>query len=344
MPTDKITTNNKQNGNYGEDSIEVLEGLEPVRVRPGMYIGSTDIRGLHHTVKEIIDNSVDEAIAGYANLIIVTIQKDNSVIVSDNGRGIPVGIKKAYGVSALELVMTKLHAGGKFGGSGYKVSGGLHGVGASVVNALSEECLVEVRQNGKLYHQEYKKGVKQYDLKTDEIKNSKIDSKYISSIDSGTTTYYKPDHTVFETLEFDYKTIRHQIRIFAYLTSGLKFTFIDERNDTKESFYFEGGLRSLISSQNRNRDVVHPTIFYAHKEAENIDVEIAFQYTDAYVANEMSFANNIRTQEGGTHLTGLRSALTKSLNDYGKKHNLLKNEERFSGEDTREGLNVGVSV
>lgn len=339
MSTD--TTNKSQ---YSEDNIEVLEGLEPVRIRPGMYIGSTDIRGLHHTAKEIIDNSVDEAMAGYAKNIVITIQKDNSIIVSDDGRGIPVGIKKGYGVSALELVMTKLHAGGKFGGSGYKVSGGLHGVGASIVNALSTDCRVEVRKNGKLYFQEYQKGLKKTELIETTVSKSTLPSDAISSNETGTTTYYKPDPTIFETIEFDYKTIRQQIRTFAYLTSGLKFRFIDKRNNTIETFYFEGGLRALISSVNRHKNVMHPNIFYIHKEIDEIDVEIAFQYTDSYVANELSFANNIKTQEGGTHLTGFRSALTKAVNDYAKKYNLFKDDEKLSGDDTREGLNVGISV
>lgn len=335
------TTNKNQ---YSEDNIEVLEGLEPVRVRPGMYIGSTDIRGLHHTAKEIIDNSVDEAMAGYAKNIVITIQKDNSIIVSDDGRGIPVGIKQGYGVSALELVMTKLHAGGKFGGSGYKVSGGLHGVGASIVNALSTDCRVEVRKNGKLYFQEYQKGLKKTELIETTNDKSVLPDESISSQETGTTTYYKPDSTIFETIEFDYKTIRQQIRTFAYLTSGLKFRFIDKRNDTIETFYFEGGLRALISSVNRHKNVMHPNIFYVHKELDEIEAEIAFQYTDSYVANELSFANNIKTPEGGTHLTGFRSALTKAINDYAKKYNLFKDDEKLSGDDTREGLNVGISV
>lgn len=330
---------------YSEQDIQVLEGLEPVRIRPGMYIGSTDIRGLHHTLKEIIDNSVDEALAGYANKIVITIKKNNSAVVSDNGRGIPVGIKKEHGVSALELVMTKLHAGGKFGGSGYKVSSGLHGVGASVVNALSSYCRVEVRQNGKLFHQEYKEGKKLYDVKEDIIKNSAFDSKEVSDETRGTTTIFKPDNTVFEVEEWDYKIVRNQIRLFAYLTSGLKFVLTDERNDITETFYFEGGLRSLISSFNRNKAVTHPTVFYVNKEMDDIAVELAFQYTDSYSANELSFANNLKTEEGGTHTTGFRSALTKSINDYAKKMDLFKKDsERLTGDDAREGITAGISV
>lgn len=329
---------------YSAQNIEVLEGLEPVRVRPGMYIGSTDIRGLHHTLKEIIDNSVDEALAGFSDLIVITIKKDNSAVVSDNGRGIPVDIKKEYGVSALELVMTKLHAGGKFGGEGYKVSSGLHGVGASVVNALSSYCRVEVRKNGKLYHQEYSEGKKKYDVKEDTISKSVFTEKEVSSKSQGTTTIFKPDMKVFETDIWDYKTVRHQIRLFAYLTTGLRFRLTDERSDTTETFYFEGGLRSLISSINRNKEPIHPTIFYVRKEVSGIDVEIAFQYTDSFNATELSFANNLLTTDGGTHLTGFRTSLTKAINDYGRKMDLIKPEEKFTGDDTREGLTAGVSV
>lgn len=343
MAVNKAKTN--QIENYSEQQIEVLEGLQPVRVRPGMYIGSTDIRGLHHCLKEVIDNSVDEAVGGFADEIVITIQKDNSAIVSDNGRGIPVGIKKEYGVSALELVMTKLHAGGKFGGGGYKVSGGLHGVGASVVNALSEECRVEVRQGGKLYSQEYARGKVKDKLQTAALSKSKFDDSSLASTERGTTTYFKPDKEIFETIEWDYKTIRNQIRTFAYLTSGLRFKLIDERTDTIESFYFEGGLRSYVASLNRNREVVNPNICYALKEMDGITVEIAFQYTDTFVPTEQSFANNIKTPEGGTHLTGFRSALTKSINDYGNKNNVFKkDEEKLTGDDSREGLTVAVSI
>ncbi len=343
MPVNKAKSN--QVDNYSEQNIEVLEGLQPVRVRPGMYIGSTDAIGLHHCLKEVIDNSVDEAVAGFANEIIITLQKDNSAIVSDNGRGIPVGIKKEYGVSALELVMTKLHAGGKFGGGGYKVSGGLHGVGASVVNALSTECRVEVRQNGKLYYQEYSRGKIKDTVKSVALLKSKFEDKSVAALDRGTTTYFMPDTEIFETIAWDYKTIRSQVRTFAYLSSGLKFKLIDERNDTIESFYFEGGLRSYISSLNRNRDVIHPNICYALKEQEGITVEIAFQYTDTFVPNEQSFANNIKTPEGGTHLTGFRTALTKSINDYGNKVGVFKkDEEKLTGDDSREGLTIAVSI
>lgn len=343
MATKKINT--QPDKNYSEQNIEVLEGLQPVRVRPGMYIGSTDSIGLHHCLKEVIDNSVDEAVAGFADEIVITLQKDNSAIVSDNGRGIPVGIKKGYGVSALELVMTKLHAGGKFGGGGYKVSGGLHGVGASVVNALSTECRVEVRQDGKLYYQEYEQGIVKNKLQTTTFGKSKFNESAVASQERGTTTYFKPDGTIFDTLTWDYKTIRSQIRTFAYLSSGLRFKLIDERTNTVESFYFEGGLRSYVSSLNRNKDLINPNICYTLQEQDGITVEIAFQYTDTYVPNEQSFANNIKTPDGGSHLTGFRTALTKAINEYGNKVNAFKKDEnKLTGDDSREGLTVAVSV
>lgn len=330
--------------NYTQANIEVLEGLEPVRVRPGMYIGSTDTRGLHHLAKEIIDNSVDEAMAGFCNQIIITINKDNSIIVSDNGRGIPVGIKEGYGVSAMELVLTKLHAGGKFNGGGYKISGGLHGVGSSVVNALSDEFRVEVITDGDLYHQEYSRGKKLYEVKKDKIAKSKFEDESVSSREKGTTIYFKPDGTIFDTLEYDYKTIKSQIKTFAYLTSGLRFKLIDKRTDTVESFYFEGGLKSLVASLNRSKKTIHDYIFYTNKSKNDMEVEIAFQYTDSFNSNEMSFANNIRTPDGGTHLTGFRSALTKVINDYGKANNLYKETDKPTGQDTLEGLTAAISI
>lgn len=332
------------NSNYDANSIQVLEGLEPVRVRPGMYIGSTDATGLHHTVKEIVDNSVDEALAGENNLIIVTINKDGSVIVSDAGRGIPIDKKAGYGVSALELAMTKLHAGGKFSGSGYKVSGGLHGVGASVVNALSIDCRVEVRKNGKLYHQEYSEGKKKYEVKEDILANTKFDDDAIASKERGTTTYFKPDAKIFSTVDFNYKTIRQQIRTFAYLVSGLRFKIIDKRQNLTETFYFEGGLKAFIKSINRNKQPIHESIFYAKKLVDEIEVEVAFQYTDSFNPAEYSFANNITTPDGGTHLTGFRSALTRSINDYAKAHEMFKSNEKLIGSDTLEGITAGVSV
>lgn len=329
---------------YTQANIEVLEGLEPVRVRPGMYIGSTDIRGLHHLAKEIIDNSVDEAMAGFCNQIIITINKDNSIIVSDNGRGIPVGIKEGYGVSALELVLTKLHAGGKFNGGGYKISGGLHGVGSSVVNALSDTFRVEVITDGSLYHQEYARGKKTYEVKKEKIAKSKFEDESVSSREKGTTIYFKPDGTIFDTLVYDYKTIKSQVKTFAYLTSGLRFKLIDKRTDTVESFYFEGGLKSLTASLNRNKKTIHDNIFYTNKSKNDMEVEIAFQYTDSFNSNELSFANNIRTPDGGTHLTGFRTALTKVINDYGKANNLYKETDKPTGQDTLEGLTAAVSI
>ncbi len=329
---------------YNAESIQVLEGLEPVRVRPGMYIGSTDLTGLHHMVKEIIDNSVDEALAGENNIVKITINKDNSVVISDAGRGIPVDKKAGYGVSALELAMTKLHAGGKFSGSGYKVSGGLHGVGASVVNALSEMCRVEVRKNGVLYSQEYKEGKKLSDVKEQKLSSTKFDPESIASEERGTTTYFKPDSTIFKDTNFDYKIIRQQVRIFAYLVSGLKFTIFDKRNDITESFYFEGGLKAFIKSLNRNKTPIHSNIFYVKKSHEDIEVEVGFQYSDSFNPTEYSFANNIRTPEGGTHLTGFRSALTRSINDYGKKNEIFKTNEKLMGSDTLEGITAAVSI
>lgn len=329
---------------YNAESIQVLEGLEPVRVRPGMYIGSTDLTGLHHMVKEIVDNSVDEALAGENNIIKITINKDNSVVISDAGRGIPVDKKAGYGVSALELAMTKLHAGGKFSGSGYKVSGGLHGVGASVVNALSEMCRVEVRKNGILYTQEYKEGKKLSDVKEAKLSESKFELESLASEERGTTTYFKPDSTIFKDTNFDYKIIRQQVRIFAYLVSGLKFTIIDKRNDITESFYFEGGLKAFIKSLNRNRTPIHNHIFYVKKTQDDIEVEVGFQYSDSFNPTEYSFANNIRTPEGGTHLTGFRSALTRSINDYGKKNELFKGSEKLMGSDTLEGITAAISI
>ncbi len=349
MPSNKDKSQTEINSlknvdNYGQANIEVLEGLEPVRVRPGMYIGSTDTRGLHHLAKEVIDNSVDEAMAGYCDYIVVTITEDDAIIVSDNGRGIPVQTKEGYGVSALELVMTKLHAGGKFGGGGYKISGGLHGVGASVVNALSSKCRVEVIKDRKLYHQEYERGTKQYDVKSVSLTKSKISNELKASLDRGTTTYFKPDDKIFETLKYDYKTIRSQIRDFAYLTSGLRFKIIDKRNNTVESFYFEGGLRSLVASLNRTKNPVHENVFYLNRERDGIQTEVAFQYTDGFNPNELSYANNIKTPDGGTHLTGFRSALTKAINDYGRKNNIFKEIDKPIGQDTLEGITAAVSV
>lgn len=339
-----MAKNDDKKTTYGADDISVLEGLEAVRVRPGMYIGSTDSRGLHGCLREIIDNSVDEALAGHADLIVVSILKDNTVVVSDNGRGIPTGINQKYGVSALELAMTKLHAGGKFGGSGYKVSSGLHGVGASVVNALSSKCIVDVRREGKLFTQEYSKGNKVTEVETKTLKSAVIKEKYLASIETGTSTLFKPDLSIMETDNWDYKTIKNIAKTSAYLTSKLRFKLIDERSDTIETLYFEGGLRALISSLNRDKDAIHDNIFYVRKSESDIEVEIAFQYTDSYSAVELSFANNVRTVDGGTHVTGFKAALTRAINDYAKKNENGKETDKLSGEDVREGITVAVSV
>lgn len=331
--------------NYSAKDIQVLEGLEAVRVRPGMYIGSVDSRGLHECLREIYDNSIDEALAGYCDTIKISILKDNSAIVSDNGRGIPVDISPTHNVSALELVMTKLHAGGKFGGDGYKVSAGLHGVGAAVANALSSYCRVEVRRDGKLYHQEYSEGIKKYDVKQEEKTTSKIDSKYIASMERGTTTIFTPDLSIMETNLFDIDFIEQRLKMSAFLNKKIKFILIDERNDTIKTFYFEGGLASMISFYNKNKNIIQDKIYHTIGDYNGTEVEVAFQYTSSTVTNELSFANNVRTIEGGTHATGFRTALTKSVVDYAKKKDLIKdNKLKLVGDDIRSGLTVAISV
>ena len=348
----KPQLNNQQD--YTADQIQVLEGLEPVRKRPGMYIGSTDINGLNHLVTEIVNNSMDEAIAGFANHIKVEFFEDGSVAVYDNGRGIPYGIKKEYGVSALELAYTKLHAGGKFGGGGYKVSSGLHGVGASVVNALSEWCRVIVRNDSETVIQEYANGgkilrpVEVLDLKKP---LSKIkDSKWTLDLSSwpyktGTIVQFKPDGTIFETTELKNKFFVNSFREYAFLTAGIKFELIDYRDNTRYTFYFEGGIKSYLRSLNRNKTLLNPTPFFVSKEMDGVTVEAAFQYNDTYNENILCFANHIKNSEGGTHLTGFKSALTKSINDYARRKALLKEkDDNFSGEDLREGLTAIISV
>ncbi|HXK52646.1 DNA gyrase subunit B [Candidatus Nomurabacteria bacterium] len=340
--------------NYGSDQIQVLEGLDPVRKRPGMYIGSTGQQGLHHLVTEVVNNSMDEAMAGYANYIKVEFFKDGSVAIYDNGRGIPYDEKKGYGVSALELAFTKLHAGGKFGAGGYKVSSGLHGVGASVVNALSEWCRVIVKRGDELVIQEYADGgkvlrkVEPLDPKNpiSKVKNAEWSLKLEEwDAESGTIVQFKPDETIFETVDFKYKFFVNQLREYAYLTANIKFDIIDHRTDQRYCFYFEGGVKAYIKSLNRSRKPMHPEIFHIHKNYENIDVEIAFQYNNSYAENVLTFANHLRTGEGGTHLTGFRSALTKTINDYAKKHNLIKDKaEALSGDDLKEGITAIVSV
>ncbi|WP_284643057.1 DNA topoisomerase (ATP-hydrolyzing) subunit B [Paenibacillus silviterrae] len=320
---------------YDESQIQVLEGLEAVRKRPGMYIGSTSARGLHHLVWEVVDNSIDEALAGYCTKIQVTVHKDNSITVVDNGRGIPVGENPKLKKSTLEVVLTVLHAGGKFGGEGYKVSGGLHGVGVSVVNALSKKLVVQVKLKGKIYQQEYHCGVPQYDVKvigeTDE---------------TGTTVTFWPDEEIFtETTEYDYDTLQGRIRELAFLNKGIEIILTDERTEQSQSFLYEGGIISFVEYLNRNREAVHQPPIYTEGMKDNIQVEIALQYNDSYTENIYSFANNINTHEGGTHESGFKSALTRILNDYARKHNAIKDSDsNLSGDDVREGLTAIISV
>ncbi len=321
--------------NYDASRIQVLEGLEPVRKRPGMYIGSTDERGLHHLVYEVVDNSVDEALAGFCTEISVCINTDGSVSVTDNGRGIPTGIHPTEHKSAVELVLTKLHAGGKFGGGGYKISGGLHGVGLSVVNALSEWLNVKVCQNGNMYSQDYKRGIPQGELK--------IEGK---SQKTGTKVTFFPDSEIFETLEFSYETLKTRLRELAYLNKGLKIILEDKREgrEKREEFHYEGGIVHFVEQLNKNKETVFAKIIYIDASSENSEVEIALQYNDGYSENIFSFANNINTVEGGTHLDGFKNALTKTVNDYAKKENILKGEEKLSGDDVREGITAVISV
>ncbi len=319
---------------YDAEQIQVLEGLDPVKKRPGMYIGSTGIDGLHHLIKEIADNSVDEAIAGFAKNITIVLQEDGGVKVSDDGRGIPVDKHKKTGKSALETVMTILHAGGKFGDGGYKVSGGLHGVGVSVVNALSTYVKAEVHRNGKAYVQEYKKGVPTGLIKT--IGPAK---------DTGTTITFYPDDSVFETLEFEYEWVLDYLRHQAYLTKGIKNTVIDERTGKEYSFFFEGGIQSYVRHLNIGKDVIGDETFYVEKQVDESMVEIALQYSDSFTETIKPFANNVYNPNGGMHITGFRSALTRVINDYARKNGLLKEkEENLTGEDTREGITAIILV
>jgi DNA gyrase subunit B len=321
---------------YDASSIQVLEGLEAVRRRPGMYIGSTDMRGLHHLVREIADNSVDEALGGHCDRIVCRIDKENVVTVTDNGRGIPVDKHPKMNTSALEVIMTVLHAGGKFGGGGYKVSGGLHGVGASVVNALSEWLEVEVRRNGKIYRQRYKRGVPQGPVK--KVGETTVD-------DHGTTTRFLADTEIFTAgHEYNFELLSQWFRETAYLTRGLRLTLIDERVDKEMTFWFEGGIVSYVRHLNRNRQVVHERPFYVEREMPTCLVEVSLQYNDSYGESTHTFANNINTIDGGTHLSGFKSALTRTMNDYAKKNGFLKGDEALSGEDVREGLTAIVSV
>ncbi len=328
---------NKPTSTYTADNIQVLEGLEAVRRRPGMYIGSTDQRGLHHLIYEIVDNSVDEAMAGFCDKIVVTIRPDCSVEVIDNGRGIPVGKVAKTGLSAVETVLTVLHAGGKFGGGGYKVSGGLHGVGASVVNALSEWLQVEVKQDGALWAQDYARGVPQNELK----KRGKVDRD-----DTGTTTRWMPDPQMFETLDYDFDLLAQRFREMAYLTKGLMIQFIDLRDDGRErSFYFDSGIQAFVRQLNRTRTALHPDPIYVSAETEDAAVEVALQYNDSFGEVVHSFANVIKTIDGGSHVTGFRTALTRVLNDYARKAKILKdNDANLTGDDVREGLAAVISV
>ena len=323
---------------YGADEIQILEGLEAVRKRPGMYIGSTSSRGLHHLVYEIVDNSVDEALAGFCTEIRVTVNKDNSVTVIDNGRGIPVGINHKSGLPAVEVVFTVLHAGGKFGGGGYKVSGGLHGVGASVVNALSNWLEVEICHEGKVYKQRYERGKVVYKLKVvGECEEGK----------TGTKVTFMPDDTIFEETVFDYNVLKQRFREMAFLTKGLKIILRDEREEEpiERTFHYEGGIKEFVTYLNKSKEALYEDVIYCEGVVNNVQVEVAMQHNDSYNETTYGFVNNITTPEGGTHIMGFRNALTKTFNDYARKNKLLKDSEpNLSGEDIREGLTAIVSV
>ena len=322
---------------YGADQIQILEGLEAVRKRPGMYIGSTSVRGLHHLVYEIVDNAVDEALAGFCDIIDVTINEDNSVTVVDDGRGIPVGIQKKAGKSALEVVFTILHAGGKFGGGGYKVSGGLHGVGASVVNALSEWLEVEISQEGKVYRQRYERG---------KAVNSVEVIGECEPGEHGTKVSFLPDKEIFEETVFDYDTLKIRLRETAFLTKNLKIVLRDDREDKREkTFHYEGGIREFVTYLNKGKAPLYDQVLYCEGSKEGVYVEVSMQHNDSYTENIYSFVNNINTPEGGTHLAGFKNALTKTFNDYARKNKLLKDSEaNLAGEDIREGLTAIISV
>ncbi len=330
---------------YTSDQIIVLEGLEPVRKRPAMYIGSTDTRGLHHCLTEIIDNSIDEALAGFAKNVWIIVHQDNSVTVADDGRGIPIDIMPKYKKPAVEVIMTTLHSGGKFEGAAYKVSGGLHGVGAACVNALSSTFRVEIRREGQIQSIEFSRGKVTSPLKV--IDKSHIDkiNELIPKTVSGTTTTFYPDPQIFkETLDFDNKTITKSLKERAYLTSKIYFHYYDERHDSEHHYYFEGGILSLLREVNKNKVVLHEPI-YLHGESDGIDVEVAIQYNDSFQENTPSFANIINTHEGGTHLTGFKTALTKSIKDYAERKELIKNKnDTISGDDVREGLTAVISI
>ncbi len=322
---------------YGADQIQILEGLEAVRKRPGMYIGSTSSRGLHHLVYEIVDNSVDEALAGFCDQIEVTINMDNSITVLDDGRGIPVGIQKKAGIPAVEVVFTILHAGGKFGGGGYKVSGGLHGVGASVVNALSLWLEVRIYQDGKIYQQRYERGKAMYPLKV---------VGECSSDKHGTEVQFLPDPQIFEETVYDFEILRVRLQETAFLTKNLKIILRDDREEKrKKIFHYEGGIQEFVTYLNRSKAIIYDKVVYCEGSKDNIYVEVAMQHNDSYTENIYSFVNNVNTPEGGTHLAGFKNALTKTINEYARKNKLLKeNEDNLSGEDIREGLTAIISV
>ena len=327
-----------ENTEYGADQIQILEGLEAVRKRPGMYIGSTSSRGLHHLVYEIVDNAVDEALAGFCTEIHVDINPDNSITVTDNGRGIPVGINHKAGIPAVEVVFTILHAGGKFGGGGYKVSGGLHGVGASVVNALSEWLEVTIYHEGKEYKQRYERGKTMYPLKVVGDCDPEL---------TGTKVYFLPDKEIFEETVYDYDILKQRLREMAFLTKGLRIVLEDKREgqEREKVFHYEGGIREFVSYLNRSKEALYPEIIYCEGEKDGVSVEVALQHNDSYTENTYGFVNNINTPEGGTHITGFRNAITNTFNDYARKNKLLKDSEpNLSGDDIREGLTAIVSV
>ena len=327
-----------ENTEYGADQIQILEGLEAVRKRPGMYIGSTSSRGLHHLVYEIVDNAVDEALAGFCTEIQVVINPDNSITVVDNGRGIPVGINHKAGIPAVEVVFTILHAGGKFGGGGYKVSGGLHGVGASVVNALSTWLEVKIYHEGKIYQQRYERGKTMYPLKVVGDCDPEL---------SGTTVVFLPDKDIFEETVYDYDILKQRLREMAFLTKGLRICLKDTREgmEREKVFHYEGGIREFVTYLNRSKEALYPEIIYCEGQVNGVSVEVAMQHNDSYTENCYGFVNNINTPEGGTHIVGFRNALTKTFNDYARKNKLLKDSEpNLSGDDIREGLTAIVSV
>lgn len=322
------------NQEYNAEQIQVLEGLEAVRKRPGMYIGSTSVKGLHHLVYEVVNNSIDEALAGHCDTVVCTITKENGIIVEDNGRGMPVDNHPKLGIPAVEVIHTVLHAGGKFGGGGYKVSGGLHGVGASVVNALSEDMSVEIKRNGKIYQIGFSRGAVTIPLNIIGETN-----------ETGSKTFFMPDSQIFEVVEFSYETLQHRLREQAFLNKGIRIELKDERTGAKDSFHYEGGIKEFVAYLNKNRNPIHDSILYFESSREGTVVEVAMQYTDGYQDNVFTFANNINTHEGGTHLSGYRSALTRVVNDYARKVKLIKEKElNLLGEDIREGLTAIVSV